>query len=75
MNDEFKYSVMLFDEIEDKMNDRLIWIIKKLKRENEVLLEEELQLRIPEKKVLPTLFIQKVKRVLLADLLKIMRET
>ncbi|CAH0309154.1 Competence protein CoiA [Peribacillus sp. Bi96] len=50
MNDEFKYSVMLFDEIEDKMNDRLIWIIKKLKREHEVLLEEELQLRIPEKK-------------------------
>ncbi|MGM0924671.1 MAG: competence protein CoiA [Bacillota bacterium] len=50
MNKEFKYCVLLYDEVEEQMNDRLIWIVKKLKREQEIQLEEELQLRIPEKK-------------------------
>lgn len=50
MNEEFKYNVLLIDEIENQMNDRLIWIVKKLKRQKELLLEEELQKRIPEKK-------------------------
>ncbi|MDN3365478.1 competence protein CoiA family protein [Priestia megaterium] len=50
MNDEFKYCVLLYDEIEEGMTDRLRGILGKLQREKEIQLEEELQLRLPAKK-------------------------
>jgi competence protein CoiA len=50
MNKEFKYCVLLYDEVEEQMNDRLIGIVRKLKREQEIQLEEELQLQISKKK-------------------------
>lgn len=47
MNDEFKYCVLLYDEIEEGMREQLNGILRNLQREKAIKLEEELQLKIP----------------------------
>ncbi len=50
INEKFKHGVLIFDEIEGRMNDRLIWILQSLIRKQELQLELELQERAIEKK-------------------------
>ncbi len=49
-NKEFKCSVMSYKEIASQMNERLEWILQKLKKENELRLHQELMERALEKK-------------------------
>jgi len=50
MNEEFKYCVLLYGEVEEQMNDRLIWILTKLKREQKIKLEQEFKEQAIKKK-------------------------
>lgn len=49
-NEKFKHSVLIYDEIESKMNDRLTWILQSLIKKQELQLKKELNERAREKK-------------------------
>lgn len=51
MNDEFMYGVLIYSEIESRMEEQLKWVLAILRGEREKKLEQELQEKAKEKKL------------------------
>lgn len=51
MNEEFKYGVFVYEEVESQMEPRLSWIISKFKRKQKLQLEQEYEEQFFKKKL------------------------